>query len=54
MQSTTLTKIKTDFNYVDGEKRKGVGIKLYFKDRAEPISFGKEGTLFYAAEFNDT
>ena len=33
---------------------KTVGILFYFKDRAEPISFGKEGTNFNAAVFNES
>jgi hypothetical protein len=54
MQSTTLTKIETKIKEVDGGKRKTVGIFFYFKDRAEPISFGEEGTHYAAAEFNET
>ena len=52
MKSTTLTKIKTFSEKVDGEKDKTVGIFFYFKDRKEPISFGKKGAFFVAAEFN--
>ena len=31
-----------------------VGIFFYFKGRVEPISYGKEGDLFWAAEFNES
>ena len=54
MKSTTLTKIKTCYKQVDGEKNKTVGIFFYFKDRTEPISFGKTGDTFGAAEFNES
>ena len=53
MKSTTLTKIETWYKTVDGEKQKTVGIFFYFKDRTEPISFGKEGKTVWAAEFNE-
>ena len=55
MKSTTLTKIITQSNKVDGSKEKIVGIFFYFKDRIEPISYGTTGTFYlYTAEFNES
>ncbi len=54
MKSTTLTRIETCFNRVDGDKLNTVGIFFYFKDREEPISYGKISDGFWAAEFNES
>jgi hypothetical protein len=32
---------------------KAEGICLYFKDREEPISFGRRGKQYWYAEFNE-